>query len=250
VSRMVPGRVRGIGCPAPGDHGAISGARVDRRRRGALRWPGRPEALQAVLVAGVVERLGDRRGLRVAAPDAPPVSATPSRTVASCSRAARQSAVVGVRHGDGAALAVLDARPLPVEPHRLGQHHAIMAVEVVAVGVLEHAFGADRRQLAVISDRDEACAAFVYGGYEGSEAGVAHPGLIHIHRGLVARKRLLAATGLDGHVAQLAALGLARTIHTGRTTWLWDVEFRDDAGRLCATSRLTIAITAYGPTPR
>jgi len=43
---------------------------------------------------------------------------------------------------------------------------------------------------------------------------------------------------------------LARTIHTGRTTWLWDVEFRDDAGRLCATSRLTIAITAYEPAPQ
>ena len=31
-------------------------------------------------------------------------------------------------------------------------------------------------------------------------------------------------------------------LHRGRTTWLWDVAFRDDAGRLCATSRVTIAV--------
>jgi 1,4-dihydroxy-2-naphthoyl-CoA hydrolase len=30
--------------------------------------------------------------------------------------------------------------------------------------------------------------------------------------------------------------------HRGRTTWLWDVEFTDDAGHLCAISRMTIAI--------
>ena len=30
--------------------------------------------------------------------------------------------------------------------------------------------------------------------------------------------------------------------HRGRTTWLWDVEISDDAGRLCAVSRMTIAV--------
>ena len=34
----------------------------------------------------------------------------------------------------------------------------------------------------------------------------------------------------------------ARALHRGRTTWLWDVEMRDDAGKLCATSRVTIAV--------
>lgn len=34
----------------------------------------------------------------------------------------------------------------------------------------------------------------------------------------------------------------ARRIHRGRTTWLWDVEHRDDQGRLCAVSRVTIAV--------
>jgi 1,4-dihydroxy-2-naphthoyl-CoA hydrolase len=34
----------------------------------------------------------------------------------------------------------------------------------------------------------------------------------------------------------------ARPFHRGRTTWLWDVEITDDAGRLCATTRMTIAV--------
>lgn len=34
----------------------------------------------------------------------------------------------------------------------------------------------------------------------------------------------------------------ARRLHRGRTTWLWDVEHRDDQGRLCAVSRVTIAV--------
>ena len=34
----------------------------------------------------------------------------------------------------------------------------------------------------------------------------------------------------------------ARRIHRGRTTWVWDVELTDDDGRLCAVSRVTIAV--------
>ena len=32
--------------------------------------------------------------------------------------------------------------------------------------------------------------------------------------------------------------------HRGRTTWIWDVEFTDDDGRLCAVTRMTIAVRA------
>jgi uncharacterized protein (TIGR00369 family) len=39
----------------------------------------------------------------------------------------------------------------------------------------------------------------------------------------------------------------AITIHRGRTTWVWDVTMRDDEGRLCATSRVTIAVRERGP---
>lgn len=34
----------------------------------------------------------------------------------------------------------------------------------------------------------------------------------------------------------------AERIHRGRTTWVWDVRFRDDANRLCAVTRMTIAV--------
>jgi 1,4-dihydroxy-2-naphthoyl-CoA hydrolase len=34
----------------------------------------------------------------------------------------------------------------------------------------------------------------------------------------------------------------ARSRHRGRTTWVWEVDFTDDAGRLCAVSRVTIAV--------
>jgi uncharacterized protein (TIGR00369 family) len=34
----------------------------------------------------------------------------------------------------------------------------------------------------------------------------------------------------------------AHAIHRGRTTWVWDVEMRDEHERLCATSRVTIAV--------
>ncbi len=30
--------------------------------------------------------------------------------------------------------------------------------------------------------------------------------------------------------------------HRGRTTWIWDIEITDDAGRLCALTRMTIAV--------
>ena len=36
--------------------------------------------------------------------------------------------------------------------------------------------------------------------------------------------------------------GSAVAIHRGRTSWVWDVEMRDDEQRLCATSRVTIAV--------
>jgi 1,4-dihydroxy-2-naphthoyl-CoA hydrolase len=34
----------------------------------------------------------------------------------------------------------------------------------------------------------------------------------------------------------------ATRIHRGRTTWVWDVRFSDDADRTCAVTRMTIAV--------
>jgi 1,4-dihydroxy-2-naphthoyl-CoA hydrolase len=35
---------------------------------------------------------------------------------------------------------------------------------------------------------------------------------------------------------------LATRVHRGRTTWVWDVRFSDDADRTCAVTRMTIAV--------
>jgi 1,4-dihydroxy-2-naphthoyl-CoA hydrolase len=41
----------------------------------------------------------------------------------------------------------------------------------------------------------------------------------------------------EGHVH-----ARAEAFHRGRTSWVWDVEMRNDDGKLCATSRVTIAV--------
>lgn len=41
----------------------------------------------------------------------------------------------------------------------------------------------------------------------------------------------------------------ATRLHRGRTTWVWDVRFSDDAGRLCAVTRMTIAVRPLPDAP-
>ena len=36
----------------------------------------------------------------------------------------------------------------------------------------------------------------------------------------------------------------AVALHRGRSTWVWDVSFTDEDGRLCAVTRMTIAVRA------
>lgn len=40
---------------------------------------------------------------------------------------------------------------------------------------------------------------------------------------------------------------LATRLHRGRTTWVWDVACRDDEERLCALTRMTIAVRPARP---
>ena len=39
-----------------------------------------------------------------------------------------------------------------------------------------------------------------------------------------------------------AVNAVATRRHRGRTTWIWDVDMTDDEGRLCATTRVTMAV--------
>jgi 1,4-dihydroxy-2-naphthoyl-CoA hydrolase len=86
-------------------------------------------------------------------------------------------------------------------------------------------------------------------------------GLVHggtfaaLAEGLASDATMRAVAG-DGMVAQGMANNLsflrpvlsgtvhaeARRRHRGRTTWVWDVDMTDDAGKLCCAARVTIAV--------
>jgi uncharacterized protein (TIGR00369 family) len=61
------------------------------------------------------------------------------------------------------------------------------------------------------------------------------------------------AVGLSNHTSFMRPIlsgsvhAEARRRHRGSTTWVWEVELTDDEGRLCALSRVTMAVR---PAPR
>ncbi|HWC84993.1 MAG TPA: PaaI family thioesterase [Solirubrobacteraceae bacterium] len=56
------------------------------------------------------------------------------------------------------------------------------------------------------------------------------------------------AMGLGNHTSFLRPItegtihGEATIVHRGRTTYVWDVRITDDEGRLCAVTRMTVAV--------
>jgi 1,4-dihydroxy-2-naphthoyl-CoA hydrolase len=56
------------------------------------------------------------------------------------------------------------------------------------------------------------------------------------------------AVGLSNHTSFLRPVldgyihANGRSVHRGSTTWVWEVELTDDDGRLCALSRVTMAV--------
>jgi uncharacterized protein (TIGR00369 family) len=56
------------------------------------------------------------------------------------------------------------------------------------------------------------------------------------------------AMGLGNHTSFMRPItegtihGEAVVLHRGRTTWVWDVRITDDQGRLCAVTRMTVAV--------
>src|SRR2546429_4311889 len=61
------------------------------------------------------------------------------------------------------------------------------------------------------------------------------------------------AMGLSNQTSFLAPItegaihAHARARHRGRTTWVWEVDLSNDAGRLCAISRVTVAVRKAPP---
>lgn len=61
------------------------------------------------------------------------------------------------------------------------------------------------------------------------------------------------AVGLSNHTSFMRPVlegyvnANARRVHRGATTWVWEVELTDDDGRLCALSRVTMAVRPARP---
>jgi uncharacterized protein (TIGR00369 family) len=97
-----------------------------------------------------------------------------------------------------------------------------------------------------VAVREAVCQPFgiVHGGVYASIAeSLASVGtLVEVHR------YGMTAMGMSNNTTFLRSItagtvhATGRPLHRGRTTWVWDVEITDDDDRLCATSRVTIAV--------
>jgi 1,4-dihydroxy-2-naphthoyl-CoA hydrolase len=114
--------------------------------------------------------------------------------------------------------------------------------------VTEHGEGVVRARVAV-GDQHKQPAGLVHGGVFAAmaEATASMATYLAVHQdGRV-------AVGQSNHTSFLRPIlaghvhALARARHRGRTTWVWDVEFSDDDERLCALSRVTIAVREAPP---
>jgi len=119
-----------------------------------------------------------------------------------------------------------------------GGFDALYGLEVIEVR--------DDLVLAQVAVRDELRQPFglVHGGVLASIAET----LASLGTAVVVMPEGNAAMGLSNNTSFLRPIvagtihGRAVRRHRGRTTWIWDVELSDDAGRLCAITRMTIAV--------
>jgi len=119
-----------------------------------------------------------------------------------------------------------------------GGFDALYGLEVIEVR--------DDLVLAQVAVRDELRQPFglVHGGVLASIAET----LASLGTAVVVMPEGNAAMGLSNSTSFLRPIvagtihGRATRRHRGRTTWIWDVEMTDDDGRLCALTRMTIAV--------
>ena len=100
------------------------------------------------------------------------------------------------------------------------------------------------RAQVMVRDELKQPAGLVHGGVYASLA----ESMSSIATGLSVLGEGLAAMGMSNSTSFLRPIttgsinGHATRLHRGRTTWLWDVRFTDDERRLCAVTRMTIAV--------
>ena len=114
----------------------------------------------------------------------------------------------------------------------------LYGLEVLAVG--------DGEVTAQVAVRDELRqpAGLVHGGVFASIA----ESITSMATWYAMREQGVAAMGQSNQTSFLRPItegtihAVARCRHRGRSTWVWEVDITDDAGRLCALVRMTVAV--------
>jgi 1,4-dihydroxy-2-naphthoyl-CoA hydrolase len=129
-----------------------------------------------------------------------------------------------------------------VEPRSLrateGTYDALYGLEVLT------ASDEEARGRVVVGPQHKQGAGLVHGGVLASMA----ESLTSLATSVAVSGDGKAATGMSTTTTLLRPItggtvhAVARRRHRGRTTWVWDVDFSDDEGRLCATARLTVKV--------
>ena len=103
------------------------------------------------------------------------------------------------------------------------------------------------RAQVVVTDRIKQPMGLVHGGVYASIAesiASAATGRAVIPNGQIAQG-LSNQTSFLRPITEGTIHAVARRRHRGRTTWVWEVEISDDADRLCALVRMTIAVRDF-----
>jgi uncharacterized protein (TIGR00369 family) len=103
----------------------------------------------------------------------------------------------------------------------------------------------EARGHVVVDDRHRQPLGVVHGGVWAAlaESLVSYATALAVGEGHVALG-MSNATSFFRPVSEGTVEARAERLHGGRTTWVWDVRFTDEAGRLCAASRIAVAVRA------
>ncbi len=143
-----------------------------------------------------------------------------------------QEGALGYR---GAGMRMADAEQIMREPRG---YDRLLGVQLLALSDSEA-----RAQIAVRDELRQGMG-LVHGGVYASIA----ESITSIATALAVGERGEQAVGLSNNTSFLRPItegviqAHASCVHRGRTTWVWDVRFSDDADRTCALTRMTIAV--------
>lgn len=114
---------------------------------------------------------------------------------------------------------------------------------VLGIELLEHGDGVVKGRVAV-TDKVRQEFGLVHGGVYAAMA----EGLCSLGTFFAVQDQGMLAMGQQNNTSFLRPVTEGtvhcecRALHRGRTSWVWDAEHTDDQGRLCALSRVTVAV--------